>query len=162
MAKIIKIAATVLVLGGFMWSCQSETNDEIPEIALKIRSNECRIAEIANYVDDSWTTSIQELSDYLPETLPEQERENILHLKSADLIRMFESYEDFDPEGHELVDSMEQLDIQWADSLRHLSLQNKNLSMKMDSLFSMVTDAEKEEELYSIVDEIQKRPCPVQ
>lgn len=154
-----KTIAPFLIIGLIAWSCESETH-EIHDIALQIKSNECRIQEITKYVDDSWTSSIQELGDYLPEELPEQERENILHLKNAELIRMFESYDDFDPEGHALVDSMEQLDVVWADSLRHLSLENKNLSMKIDSIFSMINDPGEEEELYGVIDKIEARPCP--
>lgn len=149
------------IAGLTLWSCESESkSNEIRDTALKIKSNECRILEITDYVDDSWTTSINELSGYLPEDLPQQERENILHLKNAELIRMFESYEDFDPEGHALVDSMEQLDVVWADSLRHLSLENQDLSMKMDSLFSLIDDSGEEEKMYGIVDEIQAGSCP--
>src|SRR5690554_930658 len=110
-----------LTAGIFICSCQTQKKNEIEAIALKMKVNHCRIQEISRYVDDSWTKSITELGEYLPERLPEQERENILNLKNAELIRMFESYDEFKPEGQALVDSMEQLDIKWADSLRHLS-----------------------------------------
>lgn len=145
--------------GLFIYSCQAQKN-EIQDIALKMKDNHCRIQEISRYVDDSWTKSINELGDYLPERLPDQERENILNLKNAELIRMFESYAEFKPEGQALVDSMEQLDILWADSLRHLSLENKKLEMKIDSLFSMIDDNQEEARLNQIIEDIKSSSCP--
>lgn len=141
-----------------LFSCQPEGN-VIEDIANQIKVNNCRIQTISNYVDDSWTVSIEELGRLLPKDLPQQERENILNLKNADLIRMFESYKYFSPSVHSLVDSMEQVDYQWADSLRNLSQQNQKLEMKIDSLFSTMQDAETEKMLYQQVQEIKSSPC---
>ena len=122
------IASTIFVLIVLSTSCQSD-HTEIKRIAKEIKENQCSIEEITEYVDHSWSKSIEKLGAYLPDRLPDQERKNILKLKNADLIRMFESYDEFDAEGHALVDSMEQLDITWADSLRNLSKENQNLEM---------------------------------
>jgi len=157
----MKSVYVLLAIGaGFcIYSCQKQKN-EIQDIALAMKDNQCRIQEISRFVDDSWTKSISQLGDYLPERLPEQERENILNLKNAELIRMFESYDEFKPEGRALVDSMEQLDILWADSLRRLNLENQMLEMKMDSLFSILVDPDEEARLNQIVEDINSRPCP--
>lgn len=149
----------VLGIPMLIFSCQQPSGNEIEMIAHQIKDNNCRIQMISQYVDDSWTSSIAELRRRLPETLPDQERENILNLKNADLIRMFESYKTFDDNVHSLVDSMEQVDYLWADSIRNLSLTNQNLEMKIDSLFSVMSDTKIEQELYQQVLDIKTAPC---
>lgn len=143
-----------------LFSCQSDSNkQEIEEIAQSIRDNSCRIEAISEYVNDSWTTSIEELGKKLPRSLPQQERENILNLKNANLIRMFESYKTFDDDIHSLVDSMEQVDARWADSLRRLSQENQYLEMRLDSLFSTIVDREDEQILLRKLEEVKSSPC---
>lgn len=158
MNKGLAIIILIFIAGTILCSCQSDKN-EIQDVALQMKANECRIQKITQYVDKSWNSSIKKLADYLPERLPDQERQNILQLKNADLIRMFESYEEFEPQGQALVDSMELLDEEWADSLRQLSIANQNLGMKMDSLFSMIDDSGEMDKMYEVVDDIQTRTC---
>ena len=143
---------------GLLASCHTDQN-EVKNMALKIRENQCTIKKISQYVDDSWTKSINKLGEYLPDRLPDQERKNILSLKNADLIRMFESYEEFDREGQALVDSMEKLDIIWADSLRNLSIENQQLEMKIDSLMSFIENPSDAQRLNQEIEEIRSYPC---
>lgn len=156
----IRFAILSIIGIALFFSCQSDTNKQIEQIARTMKDNSCQMELISKYVDDAWTESIEELGNRLPESLPQQERQNILNLKNANLIRMFESYKTFDDNVHSLVDSMEIRDMSWADSLRQLSLQNQHLEMKMDSLFTLIGDSETEQMLLQQVEEIKASPCP--
>lgn len=156
---LYKFSTCILLFTGItIFSCQNR-QIEVLDIALKLKNNQCRIQEISHFVDSSWTKSIKELEAYLPAQLPNQERKNILNLKNADLIRMFESYDDFHPKGHELVDSMEQLDVVWAGRLRELSIENQTLTMMLDSLFSTFENSEEIDHLYEEVESIRSSSC---
>lgn len=144
----------------FLLSCQSDESHPIEMMAQDIKINNCKMEEISQYVDESWTAAIDKMSTMLPDWLPSEEREKILNLRYASLFRLFETYKDFDPSVHALVDSMEILDANWADSLRQISLENQNLEMKMDSVFATVNDQETEQMLMEKVEEIQSSPCP--
>lgn len=151
--------ALVAIAGTALISCQSDAHQQIEQVARAMKDNSCQMELISKYVDDAWTKSIEELGNRLPKSLPQQERQNILNLKNANLIRMFESYNTFDDNVHSLVDSMEVMDMSWADSLRQLSLKNQMLEMKMDSLFTLVGDRETEQMLLQQVEEIKTTPC---
>ena len=139
-------------------SCQPQSS-EIEMIAHQIKDNNCRIEQLTRHVDESWTVTLDRLDDMIPQDLPDQERDRMLVLKNADLLRMFRSYRDFDDDVHMLVDSMEQVDMQLADSVRNISLDNQHLEMKMDSLFALIGNAEMEDQLYRKVEEIKSGNC---
>ncbi|HLT93022.1 MAG TPA: hypothetical protein VKZ56_00605 [Membranihabitans sp.] len=149
-----------LAFGLLLLSCQSEDQNEAAKVAQKIKDNHCRMEAITKYVDDSWTAAIDEMGKLLPEWLPDLEREKILNLRYASLFRLFETYKDFDPQVHEIVDSMEVLDASWADSLRTLSQENQLLEMKLDSIYSTIHDAEMEKMVMEEVEKLQAKPCP--
>src|SRR5690606_36232676 len=135
--------------------CQPKEGNEIEKIAHQIKENSCRMEQLTKYVDESWTYTLARLDTMIPKNLPDQERDRMLVLKSADLLRMFRSYKNFDDDVHMMVDSMEMVDRELSDSVRMLSLENQNLELKIDSLFTLVGDAETEKMLYQKVEEIK-------
>lgn len=154
------IILCLLFLGFGLFSCEStEREPEIVKVAQHLKTNQCKIQEIASSVDSSWDKTMQKLAKYLPDDLPEEERKLILIQKNASLIRHFDSYDSFDPKGHQIVDSMENLDMKWAERLRNLSKMNQDLEMQMDSLFSQIENPETIEKLTKEVDKIRATEC---
>lgn len=92
-------------------------------------------------LDSMWTYANGKLAEMLPTNMPEQERINMLALRNAPLIRMFEVYGTLPESIHELIDSAYYFDKQIVQQLERIVLQRSENETKIeDFLMELSSD----------------------
>lgn len=83
-------------------------------------------------LDSMWTYANEKLAEMLPTNMPEQERINMLALRNAPLIRMFEVYETLPDYIHKLIDSAYYFDKQIVQQLEEIVIQRSENEAKIE------------------------------
>lgn len=115
--------SVVWVLLLFVIACKPTENPytgELEALYQETLALYCERQELQEGMETMWDDVSQALEENLPPTLTPQERSNMIKLKNADLIRMFEVYPELDNSIHTLVDSAEVNDQRIATQLTNL------------------------------------------
>lgn len=91
---ILKRNVVILLL---MSACNPvETNTEVQvegfAIQERLVSSKCAMEQLSRQTELLWDSLEKNLATVLPTTMPQEERENMLKVRNASLIRMFEAY----------------------------------------------------------------------
>lgn len=112
----------------------------------EIKVLQCREMALKSRVDSIWGHLSQSLEEKLPEDMPYQERINMVTLRNADLIRMFDSYDSLSPSTHRMVDSIEMMDKEVVSEFSGMKSEMAALEERRMKLFERV-ESESPEEL---------------
>ena len=148
----------VLVMGSTGCSCKNY-RPEILQMVRTIKMNSCIIDKIRSRTDSVWTKTLYEVIPMLPEDIPSKERETIITLKNADLLRKVYSYARLGDKVYAKIDAMEVYDIEMADSIRGLSFQNQELEMEVEKLLTKLEAREPVEKIRSEINAIKSEKC---
>ena len=77
----------------------------------------CSLDSLRQSISKSWDEVTTSLDNGLPDETPEEERANMLKVRNASLIRMFETYRDLADSTKQQVDSAEILDQKIAQKI---------------------------------------------
>jgi len=134
-------------------SCNERNEDEfILKWAEKTREIECKIEKLDAQAEKMWDNTNRALEKALPKSVGDYEKENMLKVRNADLIRMFESYESLDSPIKAKVDLTEKMDFAIADSMRILQQNQKDL---LDSIRLHIRELPSEDDQQHIQREIK-------
>lgn len=135
--------------------------DEVESILQEIKTLHCRSNGLEERIRLVWDDVNDVLASALPESVTEEEKEMILSVKNAPLIRMFEAYDSLEPAIHQLVDSAEVADRMAVDSFAQINSRIKQLERERMQLFAEAERVSEErlESLRSRYDEVMKAPC---
>lgn len=140
-------------------SCE-EVYPEIRSRALQLRQNTCTIEHLRSYTDSVWSVALLRIDQLLPSHFPAHEREVINHLKNAHLLRKLESYNLLGDSIYQIIDEMDRIDTQMADSIRTINFQNQALEMEIETFLSAVKSKEKTEIYRKEIKDIKTNNCP--
>jgi len=112
-----------------MLGCQNNSsNEHIMEWAEASRKIDCQMDNLEETSSEMWDKTNRELEKALPIDIPEFEKSNMLKVRNADLLRMFETYQEMEGPIKAKVDLTEKMDFALADSMRVLQQKQQNLS----------------------------------
>lgn len=111
-----------LLLGMGMTACGRTTSSadqaELDALFARTRELACLRQELRAELDRLWMTVSDSLDARLPRDMGVDERRNMIAIRNADLIRMFEVYPSLDSSIHQLVDWAEEQDVRLAAKIR--------------------------------------------
>ncbi|GAA5219500.1 hypothetical protein [Membranihabitans marinus] len=154
--KISYILTAVILF--VLLSCKAEYV-EIHQWARDIKINSCTINEIRVKTDSVWSIALKEVEKLLPDGIPDKERETIINLKNAHLLRNVDSYEILGDSIYAIIAKMEAYDIKMADSVRTLNFQNQDLEMKIENAMTEINSPETISQLRREINDIKSDTC---
>ncbi|WP_236978202.1 hypothetical protein [Membranihabitans maritimus] len=157
--KKIKLVGLGVVVLTTLNSCKEGGRSEILHFARTIKSNSCKIYEIQWGTESHWIATLHEVENLLPCDIPIKERETLLSLKNASMLRKVDSYDRLGDDIHGKIDAMEVYDAIMADSIRILNFQNQELKMEMEKLLGDIRSKDALEKVRTKVHSIQSREC---
>ncbi|MCB9316484.1 MAG: hypothetical protein H6569_10125 [Lewinellaceae bacterium] len=108
--KIFLSFVTVLVLlGGCSQTGTFET--ELMQLGYQEKTILCTLEVLHSRISNEWDGINALLEANLPPDMPKEEKFNMLNVRNANLIRMFESFQTIDPEIKQALDTVEQADV---------------------------------------------------
>lgn len=132
---------------------------ELIDLEMSLR---CTMDSIRMAVKEEWDLVNQKLDAGVPADMPEEEKRNMLKVRNAPLIRMFESYETLDSEIRMAVDKAEEMDRFMAGRISEINRQVRNLEDQRFKIYSEVEMAGEKEGLDKIKEDYNKLlndPC---
>lgn len=87
-----------------------DKTSELDKIYHEATQIQCELLKLRNTIAVSWDNVNDVLDENLPEQIPAEERTNILKVRNASLIRMFETYKELDDTVKMKVDEVETRD----------------------------------------------------
>lgn len=154
--KISIVLANVIFF--VLLSC-GEDYGEIYQWTRDIKANSCTIHHIRVQTDSIWSTALKEVDKLLPANIPPKERETIIHLKNAHLLRNVDSYEILGDSIYAIIAKMEVYDMQMADSVRTLNFQNQEMEMKVENALTKIKSTETIAQLRADIKDIKTENC---
>ena len=159
--RIIRCIAICSFCSLFLLLSCNEKNDRdvILNWAEKTREIECEMEKLEMQAETMWDKTNLALEKALPEDIEDYEKSNMLKVRNADLIRMFETYESLDDPIKAKVDLTEKMDFAMADSMRILQQNQKNLLDSIRLHIRELPDKEDQQEIQSQIKSIQTTAC---
>lgn len=124
------------VVGFYFWSCGQGDQDvafaqrgaSLEESGVSLH---CRLQQLGMQSRLLWDSLSHVLQQELPADIPARERKNMVEIRNAGLLRMFEAYPKLAPVVHDRVDQAEEEDQRLASRMRSLqdSLQQHEMSV---------------------------------
>lgn len=107
----MKYSILILVLFGFFQSCSNDNvKSKLDEIYSEATLIQCDLSHLRDSITAKWDGVNETLNKNLPSEIPSAERSNILKVRNASLIRMFETYHLLDDSTKQTVDKAEKTD----------------------------------------------------
>ncbi len=136
--KLERIACLLLVMF-LIIGCQQAPGPEFREsffsLAQEQGSVQCELSAMRDSISAKWDQMGQTLMEDLPEEMPETEKTNMIAVRNADLIRMFQSYEQLDYQIKMQLEEVEKEDSMMVIQIRALSQKLKELERsRMDKM----------------------------
>lgn len=148
----------------FAYQCKEKMDFQptLTELASQEAKIKCHIKELQDSINMAWDKMNMELEANLPAKMPEEERTNMLKVKNAPLIRMFESFATLEDSIKMKLEVVEMKDAKTVEQVVAESQKMKTVEEKKMELFSNIQKTEKDK-----VEEAQKfyaselsRLCP--
>lgn len=114
---------------------------ELWDCAAKEQQIRCQRQQLATETEAIWDGVVSRLTVQLPADMPQDEKRNMLAVRNANLIRMFEVYETFNDSIKQTVDVAEKADQQIVNKLAELQSQLEALENKKRTLFLEIEEA---------------------
>jgi hypothetical protein len=143
------IACGLLILSIWNTSCNKQTDSDAIAIELFQEEKElnCLLEAMKDSISKEWDRTNHVLKANLPSDMPEEEQANMLKVRNAELIRMFQSYDAMGPDVHAIVDETEQFDNAIAARIVALRQKIHTTQSKTLSVLQDIRDRKGEDEL---------------
>lgn len=146
-------------------SCSTDHNEkevELRQLFMQEKALSCELQAMKEQVRQDWDSINMLLDKNLPEDMPEEEKTNMLKVRNANLIRMFESFEEVDEEVKEALKDTELRDQAVTKKLVVLKKKAGELEARKNILLEELSHAEGEKALSkykAILSETLKEAC---
>lgn len=161
--KITTKAVYLLALTLSLISCRTSPPIEsrLEQLALAFHTLDCRQATLELQSRSSWDGVVEQLDARLPVDMPAAEKNNMLMVRNATLIRMFETYHGLPDSVQALVAHAEQKDQEIVALLSALETERSALNAQKRNLFLSIEKklAGKLPALRQQFDSIRNTPC---
>lgn len=100
----------ILAMFAFHFGCGDQSTETLQDLTQDEVQLKNELQEMRDSIEDTWDHVNEIISNNLPIDMPPKEKENMLKVRNARLIRMFQSFDDLEPEIKKTVDSAEAFD----------------------------------------------------
>lgn len=139
--------------------CQSEEEREVKRIAKELHSIDCEMQELESRVNAKWDEVNQKIAANMPDSMTAYEREMMLGVRNAKLLRMFIQYDGFGKEVKEKVSMVEEKDYEISGRLRELQKKRQQLDKELNKLYIRIDHPEKVKQLKERAITITNQAC---
>ncbi len=146
-----------------MGSCAEQTAPgELQQLAAQFHLLHCEQADLEIKVTALWDNVAQQLNAQLPQDMPAQEKHNMVSVRNAPLIRMFETYPGLDHSIQNMVDQAEMEDKKVVERLNEIKGKQHVLEQQRMELFGQIEkeQPEKLKAFRQFFEQIATGPCP--
>lgn len=137
-----------MLLTGCHWT--QDPKDMIVKLSEKEKELNCQLASMKNSITREWDNINNLLEASLPEEMPEDERNNILAVRNANLIRMFQSFENIDDSIKMALKITEQKDMEMSKRLQALKQEASAIQKEKIKIFQTVNQTGGEQKLIEL------------
>lgn len=123
--------------------CGQKTNDEVVLLDLfqEERKLYCQLASMKDSITLQWDNVNELLAESLPEDMPTEEKENMLMVRNASLIRMFQSFDEVEEEVRVVLDHTEQMDMEMSKRITALKKDVQRIELKKMTLLNKLNQS---------------------
>jgi hypothetical protein len=111
------------------------------ELFQKEKKLSCQLSSMKDSITTKWDNINHLLEENLPAEMPAEEKTNMLKVRNASLIRMFQSYDDVDEGVKMALDKTEQLDLEMAKRIAALKKEVEKIESEKMMLLQKITEA---------------------
>ncbi len=142
----------ILLLSLLTVACSSPTNqqDNLYAVGLLQKRDSLELIQttLKFKLDSMWSYANDQLAAMLPNDMPEQERANMLALRNAPLIKMFEVYETLPVSVHEVIDSAYYYDKRIVAQLEKIVIQKSENESKIENFLIELNSDKKSQQAF--------------
>ncbi len=106
----VKNILYILCIIPLLIGCGDRATDTLQNLAQDEAQLKSELQEMRDSIEHTWDHVNQIISENLPIDMPAREKENMLKVRNARLIRMFQSFDALEPDIKKTVDSAEAFD----------------------------------------------------
>jgi uncharacterized protein YdcH (DUF465 family) len=130
-------------------SCDKPSSDEVVllELFQKEKELNCSLTLMKDSISMEWDNINTLLKNTLPSNMPSQERANMLKVRNANLIRMFQSFDDVDETVKVALSKTEQIDQEMTKRITSLKKEANQIESQKIALFEKINQTSGAEEV---------------
>ncbi len=144
--KSIFYFLSLLVVGVSACSQPMDETKALAELSQQELLLNCRLSGIRDSISGQWDQVNQMLDEKLPPDMPAKEKANMLKVRNANLIRMFQSYEGLDQELKSTLEFTENMDLDLTRQITALKQELEVLEIRKMVVFEQIYKEKGEEE----------------
>lgn len=111
------------------------------ELFQKEKVLNCQLASMKDSITTEWDSINHLLEENLPAEMPAEEKANMLKVRNANLIRMFQSYDAVDEGVKMALDKTEQLDMEMTQRITALKKEVQKIESEKMMLLQKINEA---------------------
>lgn len=147
---VMKFTLPILLVVCFaISSCEKELKEEaiLLELFHKEKKLNCQLASMKDSITLEWDNTNRILEEHLPTSIPEEEKQNLLKVRNANLIRMFKTYDQLDATVKMEVKETEEIDKKMSQRINALKQESHKIESQKIQLLNKVNQSEGASEL---------------
>ena len=131
----------------FMIGCAEKPNHQavLMKIFLQEKEIHCELASLKDSITHEWDEMNALLEKNLSSNMPAEEKNNMLKVRNAGLIRMFESFDEVDEAVKRALSEVEQKDREITARIVDLKKKSQKIESQKMALFEIMSQLEGEE-----------------
>lgn len=132
------LCLALLLAAGCQVSPEVPSKDEILLLAHKQKEILCTYQSMRDSISSKWDNMNNLLDQHLPPDMPLEEKNNMLAVRNADLIRMFQTYDQLDYSIKMELSKMESEDSSMVTRIHNMNERSLDLEQQRMDLFNQV------------------------
>ncbi len=123
-----------------LFGCDKQPSDEaiLLELFQKEKELNCSLSSMKDSISTEWDNINTLLTNTLPPDMPQQERANMLKVRNANLIRMFQSFDDLDETVKMALRKTEEMDQKMTKRITSLKQESNKIESQKIALFEKI------------------------
>lgn len=137
MKMLFHLLPALLLLGSCTKTGDYET--ELMQLGREEKALQCTLDSLHSRISTEWDGVNALLKANLPQDMPEEEKANMLRVRNAGLIRMFESFQSVDPAIKQALAAVEQTDVNMRKEILVLKAQAQQVEAHKMALYEKIS-----------------------
>jgi hypothetical protein len=149
-----------MMLSGCHQSKDKDLDLKMEALIQKEKEVHCHLTTLKEKITRVWDNIAQLLDENLPEEMPADEKSNMIAVRNANLIRMFQSYESLDTELKDSIQKAESIDLEIMKTINEQKKILEEVGMEKMRLMEELPE-EKRTEFTQKLEKMKKEPCTI-